>query len=479
MQKVSCPSCGAPLTFKSHASVMAVCSYCKSTVVKDADAVRDIGKMSSVLEDYSPLQVGTSGIFGGQSFTLIGRIQLRYDAGLWNEWHAMFDDGHTGWLSEAGGLYTLTLEKPYAEALPAFSQVRAGERYELFGQAYVAADVRSARCVAGEGELPFKVGAGWQISTVDLRSGRSFITLDYAEGDVPTVYAGQAVTLGELKCALLRDDGSVMDSAGAYRRKVEALNCPSCGTAIPFVPGVTRQLVCPGCRATIDASTTVAEIDQAAVRVKNCATTLELGASANIDGTAFQLIGALKQRDDEGSVWTEYLLYSPRAGFLWLIETDEGWWRAKVHEDWPVWRGGPNLMASDVNFSKLYEYDAHVVCAVGAFNWQVKAGDAAHVVEFESGNKRMALEASAAELNWTWAVKVGADQIRAWFGQDIKASKLPPKTDIMKIARYFLWGLLGFNFIPLVLQFDRTWHYSAFGAAAIWLPARIMRWMQD
>ena len=50
MQIVSCPSCGAEVKFRSHASVMAVCEYCNTRVLKDADAVKDLGKMSSVLE---------------------------------------------------------------------------------------------------------------------------------------------------------------------------------------------------------------------------------------------------------------------------------------------------------------------------------------------------------------------------------------------------------------------------------------------
>ncbi len=61
MQQVSCPTCGAPVPFRSAASVMAVCDYCKSTLIKDADSVRNIGRMSDVLEDYSPIQINTSG----------------------------------------------------------------------------------------------------------------------------------------------------------------------------------------------------------------------------------------------------------------------------------------------------------------------------------------------------------------------------------------------------------------------------------
>ena len=81
MQQVACPGCGAPVQFKSAASVMAVCEFCKTTLLKDATSVRDLGKMSEVLEDYSPLQIGTSGQFAGRGFSLIGRIQLQREAG--------------------------------------------------------------------------------------------------------------------------------------------------------------------------------------------------------------------------------------------------------------------------------------------------------------------------------------------------------------------------------------------------------------
>ncbi|MEO7497576.1 MAG: DUF4178 domain-containing protein, partial [Massilia sp.] len=86
MQTVSCPGCGAPVQFKSHASVMAVCEFCQASVLKDAAAVKDLGKMSAVLEDFSPIQINTAGVFAARPFTVVGRIQLRYADGMWNEW---------------------------------------------------------------------------------------------------------------------------------------------------------------------------------------------------------------------------------------------------------------------------------------------------------------------------------------------------------------------------------------------------------
>lgn len=479
MQKVSCPSCGAPVEFKSHASVMAVCAYCKSTLFKDADSVRDMGKMSAVLEDYSPLQIGTSGSYAGQEFMVVGRIQLRYDAGLWNEWYVLLADGRPAWLSESGGQYTLTQEKAPTAELPRFDKIRIGGTYGILGMLCTAADVRTAQCTGGEGELPFQVGAGWQAKVADLRSGRKFVTLDYSESDQPIVYAGEAVTLEQLKCQLLRDDESVKDAAGKYRKSVQALSCPSCGSSLNWVPGVTKQIVCPSCRSQVDTTTDVATVMAAGERMERLKTTLELGAKGTIGGSAYQVIGAMQRRDDEGEEWTEYQLYSPRGGFLWLIETAEGWQRARVQDDWPVWNHGDTIKLGSVTFRKLYEYEATVISAVGAFNWRVQEGDTGHVVEFESGKNRLAAESTQYEMTWSMSTPVGADQMRAWFGLAVSDKALAPKTDIMKITEYFLYGILGFNAIPLLAAFDETWHYSAFAAAAIWLPAKILSLMQD
>ncbi|RBH49844.1 DUF4178 domain-containing protein, partial [Pseudomonas sp. MWU13-2860] len=109
MYRIACPSCGADVEFKSEASAMAVCAYCQSTLLRDADSVRDIGKMAALLNDYSPLQITSCGQYLGRGFNVVGRIQLRYDAGLWNEWYLLFDDGGDGWLSESVGQYALTL----------------------------------------------------------------------------------------------------------------------------------------------------------------------------------------------------------------------------------------------------------------------------------------------------------------------------------------------------------------------------------
>ncbi|MDB4872635.1 MAG: hypothetical protein JWL97_3639 [Gemmatimonadales bacterium] len=479
MQIVSCPSCGAEVQFRSHASVVAVCAYCRATVMKDADAVKDLGKMSSVLEDFTPIQVGTSGVVGARQFSVVGRIQLRYSAGMWNEWFISFDDGGTGWLGDSSGLYTVTAEMKADGALPDFDEIEPGRTYAVAGQRYTASEKRVADCIGGQGELPFRVGEGWQARVADLRAGESFATLDYSDSDTPVLYNGVSVTLEEMKCQLLRDEEQIKASAGKYRGKLDALECPSCGTAIKYLPGVTTSLVCPSCQAQLDAAGPQAQILAQGEKVERVRTTIPLGAVAKINGTNHQVIGAMVRADDEGTEWTEYLLYNARSAFFWLVETDEGWSRATVMGKWPDWQwtAADHADLGKARYDKLYEYPATVKFAAGAFNWRVAAGDVVRVFEFAKGQTRLAAELTGQELTWSCSQPVAVDQLKTWFGSELRidpAAKTPAQAlPSSSLAQKFLWWILGLNAIPLLFDFSGTVFYVVLALLAIYLPAKL------
>jgi ribosomal protein S27E len=108
----NCPACGAPVVFKSSASFHGVCEYCRSTLVRHGGNLENLGRMADLVEDASPIRLGTEGIYKGVHFAVIGRIQLSYAAGVWNEWHVLFDDQRGGWLSDANGEYLITFLTP-------------------------------------------------------------------------------------------------------------------------------------------------------------------------------------------------------------------------------------------------------------------------------------------------------------------------------------------------------------------------------
>ena len=473
MQTVACPSCGGPVEFKSRAAVMAVCGYCKSTILKDADSIKDIGKMSDVLADYSPIQLGTSGEFDGRHFDVIGRIQLRYSAGMWNEWYLLFNDGSNGWLSDASGQFAITTERAAdAQPIPAFANLRIGQRYSVGGVVGIASDLRTAECIGGQGELPFVVGRGYQTRVADFRNQGGFVTADYGDA-LPKLYVGRTVTLAQLAPQLLRDDTTVRDASGKITTPVQRLACPSCGGSVPLVPGLTTHSICPSCHQPLDTNTTVARALEVTRRMERSPTTFELGATATIAGVAYELIGLLRQRENDGGSWTEYLLYSPRAGLLWLIETDEGWYQAKVQDIWPQWDGGAVASLGDKQFRQIAGYTATVDYAIGAFNWKVCVGDTVQVTEFEVGRARLAAERSADELVWSLATLVAPDQIKAWFGSSVKASAvLTHEQSLQKLAIYFVIGLGLANAFPLLFAADDTWLPCILAGLAIYFPAK-------
>ena len=154
--RAACPNCGAPVEFRSAASAVAVCSFCRSTVARDGDTLRKIGESAELFDDHSPLQLGASGRAQGLAFTLVGRLQYRTAEGTWNEWHALFDNGpdqqRSGWLSEDNGRYVLAFDAPLAAAVPAAESLRAGATLAVNGQVWSVASVAAAKLIAAQGE---------------------------------------------------------------------------------------------------------------------------------------------------------------------------------------------------------------------------------------------------------------------------------------------------------------------------------------
>ncbi len=505
MNTISCPSCGAPVTFRSAASVMAVCGYCSSTLIKDAESVRNVGRMSEVLEDFSPLQIDASGTVDGRGFTIVGRIQLRYAAGFWNEWYVLDDHGDGAWLSDGSGQYTFTRRvEPSAlhgVALPPFEGLAPGTPLDL-GRVpnggplrFIAGDVRSAQCTGGQGELPFVVGAGYAARVADFRRGGDFVTLDYSDetgaagGSAapvsPVLYRGRSLTLDELHPQLLRDPATIADAAGRIKGKVANLECPSCGASIAFSPGATSHLLCPACHASLDVAGPVAEVLSAAKRIDAVRTTVALGATATIAAVTYTVIGLMRRAEvgEDASAWTEYLLYAPQKGFTWLVETDQGWERSQVLDAWPDWVAANQAVLDGETYSLLYDYRSVVQYAAGAFNWRVEVGDTNRITEFERGSVKLAAESDAAELTWSRSTPATAADLAAWFGTQVDAAALPsgppslsgpPTGGYRRIAKWLTILLLAVNAIPILFAPGRALIIVILATIGLYFPAWLM-----
>ena len=199
MLEINCPSCGAKVPFQSAVSLLAACPYCRSLVMREDLNVEDLGKAAALQPDGSPVQLGVRGEFGATSFSVLGRIQMRYPEGYWNEWFLGFDDGRQGWLGEAQGLYAVSFPASGPAGAPPYEELHIGQELSIDGKVYMVRDKRPAQYVSMEGELPFQAPLGEEGCFADLSGDEQrFATIDYSQSP-PLVFAGSYVEFKSLR----------------------------------------------------------------------------------------------------------------------------------------------------------------------------------------------------------------------------------------------------------------------------------------
>ena len=416
MPTASCPSCGAPVEFKSAASVLAVCGYCTSTLVKRGTVLEEIGKMAALQDDPTLLQIGSEGVYKGVHFGVIGRIQLRYDAGLWNEWHIMFDDQRSGWLGEAAGEFYVNFEHVPALAPPPFEGLHVEDRVDLDGRFFEVSNREEATCIAGQGELPFKVGAGYAAPVVDLRLDSACASIDYSDvedGGVARVYIGERVNARDLKLAHLRDPkaagGALVPGAQA-----DVFNCPACAAPFQLVSGRIKTFGCASCGAVLDTASRQVRVVLKAQAALDTPLAIALGARGRLDDIEWQVIGHLRRASEHGFSWSEFLLFNARDGFRWLSESDGHWSFIRTAEK-PLKKIGNLAFQGGSSYEHFSHYQAEVTHVLGEFYWKVKVGDIVEVDDYIAPPLIASREKDDRELTWSTGTYVEPAVLRKAF----------------------------------------------------------------
>ncbi len=386
-------------------------------------ALEDIGKMAALVEDRSPLQIGAEGSYRGVHFALIGRIQIKYSQGIWNEWYLMFDDMRTGWLSEAGGEYVVSFIEHVQEVLPAFVDLKIGQRFVMASRPWTVSNIEQAECIAGQGELPFKVGAGYPLPAVDLRSnaktGPTFATLDYSETP-PLLFLGEAVVFDTLKMNNLRS-GMAIPTATI---QAQVFRCPSCGSPMSARSKEILAVGCASCGAVVDTAEASHKLLSKALSLRDKQTQprLPLGSKGELEGKPLEVIGFLvKQTTIEGIAynWREYLLAGDNATYRWLTEYNGHWNSVDVLSHPPASSGAIELADVQFNGQKFKHFastqSAEVIQVVGEFTWRVRVGERNQVVDYVAPPLMLSRESTNNDLSWSLGNYVTPEVIRDAF----------------------------------------------------------------
>jgi ribosomal protein S27E len=416
---VTCPSCGAAVRFQSAASALAVCGYCRATLARDGEALKNLGRMAELLPDDSPVQLGTQGRWGGVAFAVVGRLQLRYDAGFWNEWHILFDDGKFGWMSESGGQWTVTLPHPSRPEFPPFEAIRPGARVQIAGKVFEVSNKEEAVCLSGEGELPFVVGAGYIAPVIDLRGpDTAFASIDYSS-DPATCYVGEAVERAALKLSNTRDRArEALITAPTH--KAEAISCPSCGVPWALHDQSVLTVACRSCGALSDIDGKVAKVRDVARQGARAAPALPLGSKGKFEAVEWEAIGFMRKSvPSEVGTWDEYLLYDGKGGFAWLVSERGHWNFVRQINKLPVQNAAgdrPSYTLGSDRYTHFADYRAEVIAVLGEFTWRVRVGEKVDVRDFIAPPNVLSCEQSDNEWTWSQGYYLSPDEVSAAFG---------------------------------------------------------------
>jgi Domain of unknown function (DUF4178) len=427
-QTYPCPNCGAAVPFASAITVSAVCGFCRSLVVRRDAQVELMGLQAQLPPDISPLQVGTRGEFDGHAFTLVGRVRVGYREGSWNEWCADFGGGRWGWVAEAQGVYEVSFEVAPPEDLPGMaewkgleqrrsgdlslqqarisqgrSELKVGRSFRFQEADYQVRDVKQTEVLGAEGELTFTPLAGRSAISGDLRGpGASFANLEYSEDGI-RLFLGRTCRFSELKFQDLRPLPGWTADARVVRGQADPINCPQCGAATELkAAGLSMTCVCGNCGSLLDTSHPRVQLLDIASKRQHQPLVIPIGRRGTLNEVEYECIGYLLRRDSYGDKWGEYLLFSPWAGFRWLV-TYGGHWTLvetlieaprEVEGD-PVVDGQPYTMFS--------QSQAQVVYVLGEFYWQVRLRERTDVADYIHPPGVLSVERypDLAEVTWS------------------------------------------------------------------------------
>ncbi len=192
--------------------------------------------------------------------------------------------------------------------------------------------------------------------------------------------------------------------------------CPSCGGTIEIkAAGYTVNVGCQYCGSVLDVANpdvkVISEFQMAARKLE-----LPLGSRGTIRGVEWEVIGYLERSDDE-SLWHEYLVFNPYAGYRWLIRSEGCWSLGTMLPEEPSNAFGDAVSWNGQRFSLDYsDVPTRTDYVLGEFYWRIKTGDTVQAGFYEgSGDTSLSCEKSADETSWTYVEDLDSADVEQAF----------------------------------------------------------------
>ena len=402
--------------------------------MRDGESLRKIGTSAEIFDDFTPLAIGASGSYQGTSFMLVGRLQFGTDEGPWNEWHALFDNGRSGWLSEDNGRYVFAFDAPTPADAPRPERLQAGARVTVDGRPWSVASIVQAKLLAAQGELVAPPPANRAIVISDLRNSADEVATLQAVDAASLVWSvGKSVRLADLKMSGLRETGAGGGGGGGSEKTIKAQSppCPNCGAPLKITLATTQSVVCDSCKSVVDLSKGIGPDMAHYAQTNRTEPGIPLGRTGTLpipSGAAalpWQVVGYMERMElmsggsDEAEAWREYLLYNRTEGFAFLVDTNEGWSVVRVLTGAPE-TSGDSAKWYGTTYRCRWTYTSQNTYVLGEFYWKVEADQQTQHQDYEgsaSGHRAfLSRESTPNETTWSAGESIPAAMVAVTFG---------------------------------------------------------------
>lgn len=490
----NCPTCAAPVEFKTGSSLVTVCEFCSTAVGRGDRDVTDLGKVSDVGEPSSGLHRGMTGKWKGKSFTIVGRVRYRHSGGgSWDEWYLAFAGDRWGWLAESQGQFALTVQRKLSSSarLPEFDSISVDQTIPLKGVPLQVREKGVAVAEGAEGEMPWPFKPGADHLYVDLYGDDGAVaTFEYGDGSdtsEQSAFLGNVVTLEQLEIDL----SSLDPNAGKIKVDALQLSCPKCGGQLALrAPDQSLRVACPNCTSLLDAKEGKLSLFQSLYQEK-VKPEIPLGSEGMFGDVSYIVIGFMERYAKYAGKtypWREYLLHNDQLGFRWLVENNGHWSIAGPVDSPPEFAG--DKVHYDGDTYRIYDRGtAYVRYVVGEFYWRVNVGDQVTTADYIAPPKMLSYERSGWGDTQETTVSVGyylqPEELEAIFGvTDLKRSWgvgviEPSPNPGWKL--YAMWAGFFAYLVAVVKHFggnnlDGWLMFYAFGGVSL-IPGLVLTWL--
>ncbi|RYY87715.1 MAG: DUF4178 domain-containing protein, partial [Comamonadaceae bacterium] len=162
------------------------------------------------------------------------------------------------------------------------------------------------------------------------------------------------------------------------------------------------------CNSLIDLSQGIGGELRHAVQDEPVQPLIPLGSLGQLQGVQWQVVGFqhrmgwLAGEEDERFGWSEYLLYQRKRGFVFLVDSEDGWSLVRPLTGAPTLSpGGNEATYLNTRYRLKESYTAETDYVAGEFYWPVRRGQRTANSDFTSGTRLLSMERSAQEVTWS------------------------------------------------------------------------------